>query len=78
MKEKLDGKNNKEYLKIHVVVNVKTKKILAIKKTGEHFHDSKSLPELVNDIIKSDSMKAIGKLFADGFYNDNNIFRCIF
>jgi len=35
---------------------------------NEHVHDdSKALPELVNDIIKSDSMTtgALGKLFAD-------------
>ncbi len=38
------------------------------------FIDSKALPELVNDIIKSN--KILGKLFADdGAYDDNNIFR---
>jgi hypothetical protein len=44
---------------------------------NEHVHDdSKALPELVNDIIKSDSMTtgALGKLFADdGAYDNNNI-----
>ncbi len=40
-------------------------------------HDSKVLPELVDDVIKSDHMTAlaIGKLFADGAYEGNNIFR---
>jgi hypothetical protein len=32
--------------------------------TNEHVHDSKVLPELVENIIKSN--KIIGKLFADG------------
>jgi Transposase DDE domain len=43
--------------------------------TDEHAHDSKALPELVEGVIKSDSMISIGKLFADGAYEGNNIFR---
>jgi uncharacterized protein YukJ len=72
------SKNNKKgYLKIHVAVNVKTKKILAMKVTDEHVHDSKPLPDLIENIIKSDNMstKAIGKLFGDGAYEGNEIFR---
>jgi uncharacterized protein with FMN-binding domain len=69
----------KGYLKIHIVaVNVKTKKILSIKVTNEYVHDSKALPELVDEVIKSEGMTApaIGKLFADdGAYDGNNIFR---
>ena len=34
---------------------MKTKKILSMKVTDEHVHDSKVLPELVENIIKSDS-----------------------
>ncbi len=68
----------KGYLKIHVAVNVKNKKILSIKVTDEHFHGSKALPGLVENIIKSDSMDAIGKLFADeGAYDSNDVFRCL-
>ena len=76
MKDKWNVRK-KGYLKIHMVVNVKSKKILSIKVTDEHVHDSKALPELVEDIIKSDSMTmtAIGKLFADGAYDGNDIFR---
>src|SRR3954469_23807050 len=75
----------KGYLKIHVAVNVKTKKILSMKVTDdEHVHDSsKELPELVDNIIKSDDMTTttttttttIGKLFADGAYEGNEVFR---
>ena len=75
---------NKGYLKIHISVNVKSKKILSIKVTDEHVHDSKALPQLVEDIIKSDCMTitaiaiAIGKLFGDGVaYDGNEIFRCL-
>src|SRR6476659_3508846 len=50
MREKWHIKNKKGYLKIHVAVNVKSKKILFIKVTDEHVHDSKALPELVENI----------------------------
>jgi hypothetical protein len=64
-------------LKIHIAVDVKTKKILSVKVTDEHVHDSKALPELVENIIESDNMTAtaIGKLFADGAYEGNDVFR---
>ncbi len=79
MREKWHVKNNnkKGYLKIHVAVNVKTKKILSMKVTDEHVHDNKALPELVENIIKSDSMETaiIGKLFGDGAYEGNDIFK---
>jgi hypothetical protein len=53
---------------------VKSKKILVIKVTDEHVHNSKPLPELVNDIVKSN--KIIGKLFAnEGAHDNNDIFR---
>jgi hypothetical protein len=54
MKGKWDIRT-KGYLKIHVVaVNVKTKEILSMMNvTDEHIHDSKSLPGLVENIIKS-------------------------
>jgi hypothetical protein len=56
MRDKWDVSNKKGYLKIHVAVNVKTKKILSMKVTDEHVHDSKALPGLIENIIKSDSM----------------------
>ena len=78
MREKWNVRNNKKgYLKIHIAVNVKSKKILSIKVMDEHVHDSKALPILVNDVIKSNNITAIGKLFADGTYDNNEIFRCL-
>ena len=70
----------KGYLKIHIAVDVKTKKILSIKVTDEHTHDSKALPGLIKGVIKSDSMTptaTIGKLFADGAFDNNDVFRCL-
>ncbi len=69
------SKDKKGYLKIHVAVNVKTKKILSIKVTDEHVHDSKALPELIDNVIESDKQITLGNLFADGAYDGNNIFR---
>ena len=40
-----------------------------------HVHDSKALPELVKGVIKSDKKITIGKLFGDGAYDSNDIFR---
>ena len=57
---------------------MKTKKILSMKVTDEHVHDSKMLPELVENIIKSEDMSTttLGKLFGDdGAYEGNDIFR---
>ena len=45
-----------------------------MKVTDEHVHDSKMLPELVQNIIKSNSATA-SKLFADGAYDSNETFR---
>ena len=46
-----------------------------MKITDEHIHDSKMLPELIENIIKSDNTVSIGKLFGDGAYEGNEIFR---
>ena len=74
MREKWNARK-KRYLKIHIATNVKTKEILSVKVTDEHVHDSKALPELVENIARSDNVTTIGKLFADGAYNGNDIFR---
>lgn len=68
----------KGYLKIHIAVDVKSKKILSMKVTDEHAHDCKALPELVENVIKSNdtTAAAVGKLFADGAYDNNDVFRC--
>jgi hypothetical protein len=41
----------------------------------EHVHDSKALPELVDETIKSNKNITLGKLIADGAYDNNDIFR---
>ncbi len=46
-----------------------------MKVTDEHVHDSKVLPELIDNVIESDKQITIGNLFADGAYDGNEIFR---
>ena len=46
-----------------------------MKITDEHVHDSKALPGLVDEIIVSDKKITVGKLFGDGAYDGNDIFR---
>src|SRR6478609_5706121 len=66
----------KGYLKIHIAVDTKSKKIIWVKVTDQHIHDSKVLPKLVDNIIKSKDMR-IDKVFADGAYNSNAVFSCL-
>ena len=42
----------KGYLKIHIVVDIQTKEILALDVTDEKVHDCKMLKKLVNHIFK--------------------------
>jgi hypothetical protein len=44
----------KDTFKIHIAVDVKSKNILSIKITDERVHISKTLPKLIDGIIKSD------------------------
>jgi hypothetical protein len=71
----MECKNERIFKNTYITVNVKSKKILSMIKvtSDEHVHDSKALPELVENIIKSDSMVTIGKLFADGAYEGNEV-----
>ena len=72
----MESRKERIFKNTHIAVNIKSKKILSIRVTDEHIHnDSKTLPILVDDVIKSDNIMAIGKLFADGAYDNNNIFR---
>ena len=71
----MECKKERIFKNTYIAVNVKTKKILAMKVTDEQVHDSKALPGLVDEAIKSDNMISIGKLFADGGYEGNDIFR---
>ncbi len=52
MQEKWQIKNKKGYLKIHIVVNIKTKEILALEVTDEKVHDGKVMLKLIEHTYK--------------------------
>ena len=76
MSEKWNVQNKKGYLKIHVAVDIKSKKILSMEVTDEHVHDSKMLPQLVDEAVKLNG-DVIDKVLAYGAYDSNDIFRCL-
>jgi hypothetical protein len=53
----------KGFIKIHVCVDIKTKKIVSMSVTKKVVHDGKMLKELVNDVSKNYDIK---KVLADG------------
>jgi hypothetical protein len=74
MPKKWNIQRRRGYLKIHLAVDVKSKRILSVKVTDEHKHDSRVLPELVENISKQKGKK-ITKVLADGAYDSNSIFQ---
>jgi len=62
----------KGFIKIHVAVDIKTKKIVSMSITKEDVHDGKMLKELVDDVSKRYNIK---KVMADGGYDSKNNFR---
>jgi transposase len=62
------------YLKIHVAVDIKKKRILSLLVTSEQVHDGKVLPELVDDITIKNN-KIIDTAIMDGSYDSNNNFQ---
>jgi transposase len=77
MNKKWKIQNRKGYLKIHVAVDIKSKKILSMEVTDERVHDNKVLPKLVNNVIKSnnDGFAVVGRVLGDGAYDSNDTFR---
>ncbi|MCJ7637992.1 MAG: IS5 family transposase [Nitrososphaeraceae archaeon] len=62
------------YLKIHVAVDIKKKRILSLQVTSEQVHDGKVLRKLVEDITIKQN-KEIDMTIADGAYDNNNNFQ---
>jgi len=66
----------KGYLKIHVAVDIKNKKIISLEVTSEEVHDGKMLSKLV-DNASSSRGNHVKRVLADGMYDSNNNFRYI-
>ena len=62
----------KGYLKIHVAVDIKRKRILSLEITSEEVHDGRILKKLVDNASENNNLKGI---LADGMYDSNNNFR---
>ena len=62
------------YLKIHIAVDIKRKRILSLDVTSEKVHDGQVLPKLVEDITIKQN-KEIDMTIADGAYDNNNNFQ---
>jgi transposase len=71
-KWKQNRKLRKGFIKIHVAVDIKTKKIVSMSVTKEDVHDGKMLKELVDDVSKKYGIK---KVLADGGYDSKDNFR---
>jgi IS5 family transposase len=64
----------KGYLKIHVAVDIKNKKIISVEVTSEEVHDGMMLSKLVDNASSSGDNHVKGVL-ADGMYDSNKNFR---
>jgi Transposase DDE domain len=64
------------YLKIHVAVDIKKKRILALHVTSEQVHDGKVLPKLVDEITIQNN-KMIDTAIMDGSYDSNRNFQLL-
>lgn|SRR5919198_483355 len=62
----------KGYLKIHVAVDIKKKRILSLEVTSEEVHDGKMLNKLVDNASENNCVK---RVLADGMYDSNRNFR---
>ncbi len=67
------NKKRKGYLKIHIVVNIKTKEILALEVTDEKVHDSKVMNKLVEDVLNNNIK--IKSFIGDVDYDRNENFK---
>jgi hypothetical protein len=64
------------YLKIHLAVDIKKKRILSLHVTSEQVHDGKILPELIDDITIKQN-KIVNTVIADGSYDSNKNFQIL-
>jgi hypothetical protein len=64
------------YLKIHLAIDIKKKRVLSLKVTSEQVHDGKVLPELIDDITIKNN-KIVETAIMDGSYDNNKNFQLL-
>jgi hypothetical protein len=62
----------KGYIKIHVAVDIKKKKIVSLEVTTEEVHDGMMLKKLIENAAENNDVK---RVIADGAYDNNENFR---
>ncbi|HET7642499.1 MAG TPA: IS5 family transposase [Nitrososphaeraceae archaeon] len=62
------------YLKIHLAVDIKRKRIISLDVISEQVHDSKVLPVLIENITIKQN-KIVNTVITDGSYDNNKNFR---
>jgi hypothetical protein len=73
-------KKRRGFIKIHVAVNIKTKKIVSMEVTKEDVVDGKMLKPLTRQavlITPSSSCTTISRVVGDGAYDSKDNFRCL-
>jgi transposase len=60
------------YLKIHMTVDIRKKKIVSMEVTSEEVHDGKVLKKLIDNASENNKVK---RVLADGMYDSDNNFR---
>jgi IS5 family transposase len=60
------------YLKIHVAVDIKKKKVVSLEVTSEEVHDSKVMKKLVDHVSENNDVK---RVLADGAYDSKKNFQ---
>ncbi len=63
------------YLKIHIAIDIKRKRILSLDVTSEQVHDGKVLPVLIEDITIKQNKIVNTAVIADGSHDNNNNFQ---
>ena len=64
------------YLKIHLAVDIRKKRILSLHVTSEQVHDGRILSELIDDITIKQN-KIVNTVIADGSYDSNKNFQIL-
>jgi transposase len=62
----------KGYLKIHIAVDIKKKKIVSLDVTSEEVHDGSRLKKLVDNALENNTLK---RVIADGAYDSKENFQ---
>ena len=66
--------NRGEWIKAHIIVNVKSKDLLGIEITNEQVSDGEVFPALLNQVQVTSGDQPITQVLADGAYDQKGIF----